>query len=385
MSHFARLLLVIMGLWVWACGEKDTLQESNKKEDIAVDQIDSTRVDSSEKVSEAVPVEAAWLETGEISSFLLFSSTIETEGAVQIFSQLGGLVQQVRAEEGDQVVEGDTLVVLDDENVRIEYMESQANLAHLEAGYKRTEEMFRRNLVSDQEYEDKKFSYDQARLRFERAKIDQKHTVIRAPFSGVITTRQVQTGARINASTLLFDLIKLDDLIARVFVPGQYLMDISKGQVVSMASDFLPDMQFEGWVKRIAPVIDPKSGTFKVTVGVKDRWEYLRPGLFISVRIITDTHFDVILIPKEAVVYDGSDRFVFVVADDSTATKVLLDGGFENSRFVEALSGFGLGVPIIVLGQNGLKDKVKVKIVNKPPALESAIVWPDVDEEENTQ
>ena len=214
MSHFARLLLVIMGLWVWACGEKDTLQESNKKEDIAVDQIDSTRVDSSEKVSEAVPVEAAWLETGEISSFLLFSSTIETEGAVQIFSQLGGLVQQVRAEEGDQVVEGDTLVVLDDENVRIEYMESQANLAHLEAGYKRTEEMFRRNLVSDQEYEDKKFSYDQARLRFERAKIDQKHTVIRAPFSGVITTRQVQTGARINASTLLFDLIKLDDLIA---------------------------------------------------------------------------------------------------------------------------------------------------------------------------
>ena len=102
-------------------------------------------------------------------------------------------------------------------------------------------------------------------------------------------------------------------------------------------------------------------------------------------KIITDTHFDVILIPKEAVVYDGSDRFVFVVADDSTATKVLLDGGFENSRFVEALSGFGLGVPIIVLGQNGLKDKVKVKIVNKPPVLESAIVLPDVDEEENTQ
>jgi len=378
MQRLVFFLLLVLGLFVWACGAAEKPPKGN--EGTVADQADTTRVDSTEKVVEAVPVEAALVKTGEISSFLLFSSTIETEKSVQIFSQLGGLVQQVRVEEGDQVVKGDTLVVLDDEDVHIEYMESQANLTHLEAGYKRTEEMFRRELVSDQEYEDKKFSYDQARLRFEKARIAQEHTVIRAPFTGVLTTRQVQTGARINTSTLLFDLIKLDDLISRVFVPGQYLMAISKGQSVTMESDFLADMRFEGWVKRISPVMDPKSGTFKVTVGVKDRWQYLRPGLFVSVRIITDTHTDAVLVPKEAVVYDGGDRFVFVVAKDSTATKIPLDAGFENSRFVEALSGVEMGVAIIVIGQNGLKDKAKVKIVNKTFKPDTATALPPADQ-----
>jgi membrane fusion protein (multidrug efflux system) len=378
MQRLVFFLLLVLGLFVWACGAAEKPPKGN--EGTVADQADTTRVDSTEKAVEAVPVEAALVKTGEISSFLLFSSTIETEKSVQIFAQLGGLVQQVRVEEGDQVVKGDTLVVLDDEDVHIEYMESQANLTHLEAGYKRTEEMFRRELVSGQEYEDKKFSYDQARLRFEKARIAQEHTVIRAPFTGVLTTRQVQSGARINTSTLLFDLIKLDDLISRVFVPGQYLMAVSKGQSVTMESDFLADMRFEGWVKRISPVIDPKSGTFKVTVGVKDRWQYLRPGLFVSVRIITDTHTDAVLVPKEAVVYDGGDRFVFVVAEDSTATKIPLDAGFENSRFVEALSGVEMGVAIIVIGQNGLKDKAKVKIVNKTFKPDTATALPPADQ-----
>jgi membrane fusion protein (multidrug efflux system) len=302
--------------------------------------------------------------TGEISSYLLFNSTIETEATVEIFPQISGMVERVMVEEGDRVEIGDTLIAIEDEQLRLANREAQVNLDYQSTGYKRTEEMFKRKLISDQEFETRKYELEQAGLRLERTQLDLAHTVILAPFSGVITERYVQVGARVGGSTKVYDLIKLEDMIARVFVPGQYLTVINNGQQGVISSEFLPDKSFEGWVKRISPVVDPRSGTFKVTVGVRDHFEYLRPGLFVNVRIVTDTHERAILIPKRAVVYDGDDKFVFAV-DDTVAVRIKLQPGFEDVEFVEVMAEVKEGAPIIVVGQNGLKAGTRVRVVNE--------------------
>ena len=221
--------------------------------------------------------------------------------------------------------------------------------------------MYKRQLISEQEYENKCFELDQARLRSKRAELELSHAIICAPFSGVISERQVQVGARVGSSTRLFSLIKLDDMIARVYIPGQYVVDIGENQEAHLTSDFLGDRQFQGWVKRISPVVDPQSGTFKVTVGVRDRWEFLRPGVFVDVQIVTDTHPEAVLVPKQAVIYDGKERYIFVVEDDR-ARKIPLEAGYENGEFVEALSAIEPGAPIIVVGQNGLRHQTRVKV-----------------------
>jgi len=147
----------------------------------------------------------------------------------------------------------------------------------------------------------------QARLRARQADLNLEHATIRAPFSGVITERLVQVGARVGSGAKLMSMIKLDDMIARVYVPGQYLTVVRPDQPAVITSDFLEGREFEGWVKRISPIVDPHSGTFKVTVGLRDRWEHLRPGIFVNVRIVTDTHTHAVLVPKEALVYDGGN------------------------------------------------------------------------------
>ena len=118
-----------------------------------------------------------------------------------------------------------------------------------------------------------------------------------------------------------------------------------------------------GQRRHLSPIVDPNSGTFKVTVGLRDRWEYLRPGMFVNVRIVVDTHLSAVLIPKEAVVYDGSERYVFVVVD-STAQRIQLDVGYENGLFVESRSEINADTPVIVVGQNGLKDQARVKVIS---------------------
>ena len=326
--------------------------------------VDSTAAaDSTSATAEAVPVETASAIAGDISSYLLFSSTIETEAAVEVFAEVTGLVRLVSVEEGDHVVAGDTLVRLDDDRARIEDQESEVNLRHLQTGFERMEEMYRRQLISSQTYEDRQFELEQARLRRARAQLALEHTVVRAPLSGVITSRRVQLGSRVSTAAKLFDLVTLEDMIARVYVPGKYLADVVVGQRAEVESHFLQGRSFEGQVKRISPVVDPNSGTFKVTVGLGDEWRDLRPGVFVNVRIVTDTHRNAVLLPKQAVVYDGGERYVFVVAD-STATRVKLDAGFEDNHYVEALSLIAPRVPIIVVGQNGLRDSSLVKVMN---------------------
>jgi membrane fusion protein (multidrug efflux system) len=269
----------------------------------------------------------------------------------------------VGVEEGDHVAAGATLIELDDDRAQIEDLESQVNLRHLETGFERIDEMYQRQLVSSQTYEDKQFELEQAKLRRARARLALEHTVVRAPFSGVITSRSVQLGSRVGQSTKLFDLVKHDDLIAHVFVPGKYLAAVEVGQAAEVESHYQEGVIFDGHVKRISPVIDPRSGTFRVTVGVGDNWKDLRPGIFVNVRIITATHPQAVLVPKQAVVYDGGERYVFVVAD-SVATRVRMDAGFENSRYIEARSLIQPQESIIVVGQSGLRDQARVRIMN---------------------
>lgn len=160
--------------------------------------------------------------------------------------------------------------------------------------------------------------------------------------------------------------MKLDEIVARVFVPGRYLAAVAENQPAVVTSDFLPSRPFTGWVKRISPIIDPKNGTFRVTVGVRGETPgELPPGLFVNVRVVTATRDAAVLIPKRAIVYEGGERYVFAV-NDGKASKRKLVPGYEEPMTIEALSGIDVGERVIVLGQNGLKDGVKIQDVSAP-------------------
>jgi membrane fusion protein (multidrug efflux system) len=85
--------------------------------------------------------------------------------------------------------------------------------------------------------------------------------------------------------------------------------------------------------------------------------------MFVNTHIITATHNNAVLIPKRAIVYENEVMNVFIVRD-SLAHKLILKVGFQDHEKVESLEGISEGDLIIVIGQAGLKDKTKVKIVN---------------------
>ena len=365
------IALFIVGILVLtSCGGKKAEgEEKHSSSDTTA--TESSNKDSSEKTAkkkkddlDSVPVETIAVWRGEISSYILLSSTIETEQYVDVYPYLTGIVSKLLAEEGDELKKGAPLLLLDAEEYRLAEAKARTLLESLQTEFNRVQIQFDKDLLSKEEYYKAKLNLDQLLISWKEANLNLSRTTVRAPINGVVSLRNVRQGDRVTSATHLFSMVNLQDIIATVHVPEKELAIVKKGQLTYVSSDYLEGKRFEGYVKRISPVINPNTGTFKVTIGLDGDHEGLRPGMFVNTYIVTMTNDDALLLDKDAIVYEGDKRFVYVVKD-SLAHRIRVDIGFEDASRVEIVSGVSDSDKVIIVGQNGLRDKTRVKVVRE--------------------
>ncbi|MCH8288666.1 MAG: efflux RND transporter periplasmic adaptor subunit [Candidatus Marinimicrobia bacterium] len=370
LKSLGTALFVIGILVLTSCGGKKAEgEETHSSSDTTA--TDNSNKDSSEETAkkkkddlDSVPVETIAVWRGEISSYILLSSTIETEQYVDVYPYLTGIVSKLLAEEGDDLKKGDPLLMLDAEEYQLAEAKARTQLESLQSEFNRIQIQFDKDLLSKEEYYKAKLNLDQLLISWKEANLSLSRTTVRAPINGVVSLRKVRQGDRVTSSTHLFSMVNLQDIIATVHVPEKELATIKKGQLTYVSSDYLTDKRFVGYVKRISPVVNPNTGTFKVTIGLDADHEGLRPGMFVNTFIVTMTNEDALLLDKDAIVYEGDKRFVYVVRN-SLAHRIRVEVGFEDASLVEIISGVNDSDKVIIVGQNGLRDKTKVKVVNE--------------------
>ena len=122
-------------------------------------------------------------------------------------------------------------------------------------------------------------------------------------------------------------------------------------------------------------MVDPTTGTVKVTLAVPEPPEGLRPGSFVKIRMVDAIREDARLIPKESVVRDLAESFVFVL--DDSAERVIrkrVELGIAEGAFVEVTEGIDVGDKVVAVGQGGLRPRSLVRVVRErevPPASDS--------------
>jgi membrane fusion protein (multidrug efflux system) len=185
-----------------------------------------------------------------------------------------------------------------------------------------------------------------------------------------------------------------DPLLAVLHVPEKELSKLQVGFPSNLTADAVPGEIFAASILRISPVISAETGTFKVTVGVRDKTRKLKPGMFTRVNIVYDVHENTFLLPKDAILTEDIESSVFIVEEkveskseetDNPKTKTepgadskpekpsrslvvskqMVTIGYINSTHVEILSGVKLGDTVVTTGLNSLKDGAKVRIVDK--------------------
>jgi RND family efflux transporter MFP subunit len=312
--------------------------------------------------ADIIPVEVTTIKRGLISDFILLSTNLETEKMANVYSRVQGLIDNISAEEGDYVKKGQVLMTLEADEYVLAEEKARLNYLSQKSDFDRMEAMYQQNLLSKEEFEKAKFTLGGLEVDWKQAKLNLSYTRIKTPIAGVVGDRLIKPGDRIQPSNILYTVINTTEMIAVVYAPEKNLGSVVKNQTAYITSDHLAGEQYEGWIKRVSPVVDPQSGTFKITIGVKNKKNILRAGMFVNTHIITATHENAILIPKTAIVYENEQLSVYVVRD-SLAIKVALKVGFQDHQKIESLEGIEEGDQIIVVGQAGLKDKTKVRIV----------------------
>ncbi|MEZ4698917.1 MAG: efflux RND transporter periplasmic adaptor subunit [Rhodothermales bacterium] len=310
----------------------------------------------------SIPVEAVTASMGPISAYYTGTASLEAEEEASVATKAGGVVTQLFVEEGQYVKAGQALAQLDGERLALELARSEVNLNKLKREHERNTGLYEKQLISVEEYERIRSDFEAQQAAYNLAKLELDYTTIRAPISGIIAQRHIKVGNTLRINDPAFHISDFDPLLAVMYAPERELGKLRVGQEARLSVDALAQNVFSGTIKRISPIVDPETGTFKVTIEVRDASKQLKPGMFGRIQIVYDTRESTLLVPKEAVVEEDEVASVYIVQNGEAFRKTV-ERGYNDSRHFEILSGIVEGDTVITAGQASLRDSSRVDVI----------------------
>ena len=357
-----RLLSVLAGIVVVVGGGLAVMSLTTKQASDAASDATEPAVEEQEDKKAPVPVEVAAVANGQISSYISASANLVAEFEVKMLAEVEGRVASLQVEEGQVVHKGQQLATLVRDDQQILLRKAELRQSNARADYDRAEDLIAKELISREEYDRLTVDYEIAQQELAEARWGLGKTILRAPFDGRVTDRMVQVGQNVRPADELFQVTDFDPLIARIYLPERDVLSMEAGRDVRIVLNADESLRFAGRIRQISQVVDTATGTVKVTVEAVEPPPAVRPGSFVSIHIVRETHADAILVPREAVLRELQTAHVFV-AGEETAEKRAVVLGLEEGLVVEALSGLEAGERVIVAGQGGLKEGSPIKIL----------------------
>jgi RND family efflux transporter MFP subunit len=192
----------------------------------------------------------------------------------------------------------------------------------------------------------------------------QSYLKVRAPFAGVITLRNVDTGALVaEGTTLLFRIAQTDRLRTYVNVPQADSTSVRVGQTAQLKIPDLPLKTFTGTVTRTANALDPATRTLLAEVQVPNQGGLLLPGMYSEVNFTTPRMEPPLIIRADALVVRGDGPKVAVVGDDNVVHYQPVQVGRDYGDQLEVLGGLQKGQRVVVSPGDVVRENTKVRPV----------------------
>ncbi len=309
---------------------------------------------------------------------------------VQVTARVPGVVDRVLFSEGSLARVDQVLVEIEPERYSLAveaaqafYEKAVASLADAEAGLKRRVTVTEQNpgLIPGEEVETwrtrvavARSDVAQTKAALNQAKLNLHDAYVRAPFSGILQTRTVQTGQYVETGTVLATLVRRDPLLLRFKVPERDAARLRTG----MKADFRlrnTEVQFSSKIVHVAESADDTTRLVAVTAEVADtRDEILRPGTFAEITVPVSSERTAPVIPQTAI--RASDRgFIAYVVENNAAVERILQLGMRTADGqVEVLSGLKPGEQLVIRGGEALRNGAPVKEASAPA---TAVPSPD--------
>lgn len=334
------------------------------------------------KKEEKVEFETAKAAIGNIHNTITATGTIEPVTSVTVGTQVSGIVAKLYVDYNSEVKKGQVIAELDKTNLISELNRAKADLAsaqstlnYQQANFNRYQTLYNKGLVSADEYENARLSYDKARQTaassresVQKAQTNLGYATITSPIDGVVLSKSVEEGQTVAASfntPELFTIAQdLTDMRVIADIDEADIGGVKEGQRVSFTVDAFPDDHFEGQVTQVRQQATTTSNvvTYEVVISAPNNDLKLKPGLTANVTIYTLEKNNVLTVPSKALRFMPNENILQEgqqIEDTEARTKVwTLEGntfkahavetGTTNGMLTEITKGIGEGTEVLV-------------------------------------
>jgi RND family efflux transporter MFP subunit len=329
----------------------------------------------------AVPtVNAAHPRQGAMAEEVVLPGNAQAYVATPIYARIDGYLKSWNFDIGAHVKAGQLLAEIETPEVDRQLDQARADLATAQANYDlsettaaRYQTLLKSDSVAKQDVEDrvgdlnaKKAMVDSATFNVRRLEETQRFQKVYAPFDGIITARNIDIGALINAggsppAKELFDIAATKQLRVYINVPQAYSRDVKPGGRAELTLAEFPGRRFAGKIVRSSDSIDPASRTLLTEVDVDNPAGELLPGAFLSVHVKLSSKVGTVVIPVNTMIFRSAGMQVAVVRDNK-AELVPIIVGRDYGTEVEVLSGITAADEIIENPSDSLTSGTEVRL-----------------------
>jgi HlyD family secretion protein len=357
------------------------------------------------KKEEKVSFETAKIEKQDIHTSITATGTIEPVTSVTVGTQVSGIVAKLYVDYNSVVKKGQVIAELDKTNLISELNRAKADLSSAQstlnyetANFKRYQTLFDKGLVSANDYENARLTYDKARQTVassresvQKAQTNLGYATITSPIDGVVLSKSVEEGQTVAASfntPELFTIAQdLTDMRVIADIDEADIGGVKEGQHVSFTVDAFPDDKFEGYVTQVRQQATTSSNvvTYQVVISAPNKDLKLMPGLTANVTIFTLELNNVLAVPTKALRFTPNEALLQEgqqIADTEAPHKVwtmegntfkahAVETGTTNGMLTEIVSGIGEGTEVLVDfsingGNEGQEQKASNPFMPRP-------------------
>jgi membrane fusion protein (multidrug efflux system) len=287
----------------------------------------------------------------------------------RIATPIASLVTQIHCEEGQRVEKGAPLFQLDTRAADALVARAEVAVEFARKNFARKQQLAPAENVSRKLYDEAEQMLQAARKDLLNAQTQRELLRIAAPLSGTIVAVYAKVGEAVGLNTVLADLIDLDRLVVAIHVPSQEAVGLRRGQRVEISAGSLSAGGIQnttatqrGSLSFIGPQVEPRTDTVLARVSLT-KGGPLRPGQFVSVRVVVEDRPERLAVPVESVVRREGISVIAVVEGDR-AKQMPIKTGLRDGNLIE-VEGGGLreGLRIVTHGAYGLPPETRIRVV----------------------
>ncbi len=316
---------------------------------------------------------------------LVLPGNMQAFVATPIFARVSGYLKKWYCDIGTHVKAGEMLAEIETPEIDRQLEQARAEVATAQANYQlarttaaRYQNLFETEAVAKQDLENKlgdmqakKATVDSASSNVRRLEETQRFQRVYAPFDGVITTRNIDTGALIDAGANspgkeMFDLAATGRLRVYVSVPQVYSRMASVGRAAGLTLAEFPGRVFSGKIARTADSIDPVSRTLLTEVDVENSTGELLPGAFVSVHFHLGSRSGAVMLPANTLIFRSAGLQVAVIRQGK-AVLVPVTMGRDFGNEVELAAGVTPADLVIENPSDSLTSGTPVRVTGPEP------------------